>query len=78
MRDSICFFKAVREHTIELSFWVEEIIVWIDDDDSCVGRHDELKFGEELVWWKIEVGGLEDCFISLSLAYREYDASFPI
>ena len=43
--DSICLFEAVREHTIELSFWVEEIIVWIDDDDCCVRRHDGLKFG---------------------------------
>ena len=48
MRDSICLFEAIGEHAIELPFWVEKVVVWIDDDDCCVGRHDGMKFGEML------------------------------
>ena len=46
MGDGVCCFEAVGEERIELSFGVEEVVIGVDDDYCCVGRHCEVGFGE--------------------------------
>lgn len=49
--NGVCFLDTVGKEAIELSFWVEEVVVWVYDDDCCVRRHDELRFGYCGVRW---------------------------
>lgn len=38
MRDGICFFETLSYHAIDFAFRVQEVVVWVDDDDGGVGR----------------------------------------
>jgi len=38
--DGVLFFEGVGEEGIEFAGWVEEVIVWVYNDDCGVGRHD--------------------------------------
>ena len=71
--DGIRFFETVGEQAIKLSLRVEEVVVWVDDDDCCVGRHDEVDLGDVCVV-KAEDRGREECFIDRNRWYRMNEA----
>ena len=39
MFDGVALGKALREDSIELSLWMEEIVVGVEEEDRRLGRH---------------------------------------
>ena len=54
MGDGVCFFEAVCEEAVKLSSGVEEIVVGVDDD-CCIGRHGEERFGTSQGLWRLKL-----------------------
>lgn len=54
MGDGICFSEAVGKEAVELSSGVEEVVVGVDDDDCCIGRRGEERFGASQGLWRLE------------------------